>query len=103
MTNIEGSSLKVGDDLSAAGSTINGMAMDIEDDLNSLLVALGPVAASWTGAASANYEALQQEWNQAANGLFGPDGVLGEIAATMNINWNNYAEAEQANIKTWQT
>lgn len=25
-----------------------------------------------------------------ADGLFGPDGVLGRIAHAMNVNWNNY-------------
>jgi uncharacterized protein YukE len=66
-------------------------------------VKLQPVADTWTGSAATYYEGLQQEWNQAADGLFGPDGVLGEIAGAMHVTWNNYSEAEWANVKSWQT
>jgi hypothetical protein len=44
----------------------------------------------------------QQEWNVAAEGLFGPNGILGEIAQAMNVNWGNYTDAEWSNIKTWR-
>jgi hypothetical protein len=34
--------------------------------------------------------------------LLGPDGVLGQIAHAMNVNWGNYTEAEWANISGWK-
>ena len=57
---------------------------------------------SWTGAAQSYYAGLQTEWNIAADGLFGPNGVLGIIAQTMNLNWNNYTECEWANVQAWK-
>jgi hypothetical protein len=47
-----------------------------------------------------------QEWNTAATGLFGTaseGGILGEIAAAMNVSWNNYSMAESANASTWSS
>ncbi|MGX9227921.1 hypothetical protein ACWV95_20050 [Streptomyces albus] len=45
---------------------------------------------------------MQNEWDIAAEGLFGYDGVLGRIAHAMNINWNNYSDAEWSNVSTWK-
>ncbi|WP_280897132.1 hypothetical protein [Streptomyces sp. SAI-135] len=45
---------------------------------------------------------MQNGWDLAANGLFGEDGVLGRIAHAMNVNWNNYSDAEWANVSTWR-
>jgi hypothetical protein len=45
---------------------------------------------------------LQGEWNLAADGLFGPTGVLGKIAYSLNLSWANYSDCEWANVKTWQ-
>jgi uncharacterized protein YukE len=72
------------------------------DELQTLWTQLQPLQSSWTGKAQAYYEGLQQEWNMAAAGLFGPDGVLGQIAAAMNVTWGNYSESEAANQATWQ-
>ncbi|MEV6007917.1 hypothetical protein AB0M29_13995 [Streptomyces sp. NPDC051976] len=38
----------------------------------------------------------------AANGLFGPDGVLGRIAHAMDLSWGNYSDAEWSNVSTWK-
>ena len=100
---VESSNLLVGDDLSEAGANLNQRASVIVDELNSLISQLAPLAETWTGSAAAKYGPLQDEWNIAANGLFGPDGILGEIANAMNISWNNYADAEWANVNTWQS
>jgi hypothetical protein len=42
------------------------------------------------------------EWNIAAEGLFGPGGVLGQISSALNLSWNNYSECEWANLRTWR-
>jgi len=102
MTNVDGASLMVAAELEGAGAHINGVAAGLADELKSLAAALQPISETWTGTASANYEILQQEWNYAAMGLFGPDGVLGEIAQAMNVNWGNYADAEWSNSQSWQ-
>ena len=100
---IENSTISVAGDLSGAGSTIIGYSNEISGELQSLVSQLSPLTSStdWQGAANDYYNNLQQEWNIAAAGLFGPDGVLGQIANAMNITWNNYSDAEWANVKTW--
>jgi WXG100 family type VII secretion target len=99
---IESSTIMVQDGLADAGAQLNARASEIVDELNTLIGQLAPLAETWTGPAASYYGPLQDEWNVAANGLFGPDGILGEIANAMNVTWNNYADAEWANVSTWQ-
>jgi WXG100 family type VII secretion target len=89
-------------DLEGAGPYLNGQAAEISDELNQLASYLNQLQAIWQGRASGYYQGLQTEWNVAAEGLFGPDGVLGEIAHTMNVAWGNYSDAEWSNSQTWQ-
>ena len=105
MSSVDATPIMVDDELSQAGSYINGAAANIVDQLNALIQRLQPLFDSWTGPAASYYTGLQAEWNYAANGLFGSqsqDGVLGEIAAVMNVAWGNYSDAEWANVSTWQ-
>ncbi|HEY6494949.1 MAG TPA: WXG100 family type VII secretion target [Trebonia sp.] len=90
-------------DLEGVGAWLNEQAATISDELLALVHQLAPLQSTWTGQAATYYEGLQAEWNTAANGLFGPDGVLGQIATAMGVNWNNYADAEISNTKTWQS
>jgi WXG100 family type VII secretion target len=94
MSDIGNSSILVREDLEGAGAWINARAQQIADELAALKAQLAPLAETWDGSANQYYEGLQQEWNLAAEGLFGPDGILGRIAQTMNVNWSNYSEAE---------
>lgn len=106
MSNIDGTPILVGDDLSGAGAYINNMAATIAGQLQKLVAQLQPIAETWTGPAASYYQPLQEEWNYAANGLFGTEdqgGVLGEIAAAMHVTWGNYSDAEWSNASTWQT
>ena len=103
MADIDGSDIYVGEGLGAAGTWINGRAQEIAGDLETLKNKLAPLQDSWNHSQAATYyQDLQQEWNIAAEGLFGPNGVLGEIAQAMNVNWGNYTDAEWSNIKTWR-
>jgi WXG100 family type VII secretion target len=102
MPDVAGSMLRVPSDLQAAGTYINGVATQIESELGALKNQLAPLMEIWTGAAQSYYDGLQTEWNIAADGLFGPTGVLGMIAQTMNLNWNNYTDCESSNVQTWK-
>jgi uncharacterized protein YukE len=102
MSGVESTRLVVSPELAAAGATINTMAQGIADELHKLAGLLMPLQESWIGTASGNHEDVQLHWNNAAMGLFGPGGVLGEIAHAMNVNWNNYAEAELTNAANWK-
>ncbi len=100
--NIDTSTILVHTELEAAGPYIAGVAETISDELASLITLLTPLAETWAGQAAGQYERLQGEWNVAAAGLFGPEGVLGQISAALNVNWGNYSDAEWANVQTWQ-
>jgi WXG100 family type VII secretion target len=99
----DGTPIAVPTDLEGAGTYINGQASAIADELAALARQLAPLEGTWTGQAAVYYEGLQQEWNTAAEGLFAPDGVLGQIAHAMNVNWGNYSDAESSNVRTWQS
>jgi uncharacterized protein YukE len=88
-------------ELSDAGTYLNNQSTVISEQLSRLAAYLNQLPEIWAGTASTYYQGLQQEWNIAANGLFGPDGVLGEIATAMNVTWNNYSDAEWSNTQTW--
>ena len=103
---VDGTRLLVDDQLSQSGTHIENAAQQIMDELSSLRAQLQPVAETWTGPAASYFEPFMQQWHNAAVGLFGSaeqGGVLGEIASTMNLSWNNYADAEAANAKTWSS
>jgi uncharacterized protein YukE len=102
MPDVSGSMLVVPTDLQGAGTYINGVSSQIESELVALKNQLAPLMDEWAGAAESYYQGLQMEWNIAADGLFGPTGVLGMIAQTMNLNWNNYTECEWSNVQTWR-
>ncbi|WP_433385989.1 WXG100 family type VII secretion target [Micromonospora sp. KLBMP9576] len=95
------SNLKVPMELERAGHDINAKADQITQRLEDLKTQLGPISQTWTGTAKTHYEGLQGEWNLAADGLFGPTGVLGKIAYALNLSWANYSDCEWANVKTW--
>lgn len=106
MSSVDGTPIMVDDQLSQAGTHMNNAAQQIVDELNSLSTQLQPLADTWSGPAASYFDPLMQEWNVAATGLFGgadQGGVLGEIAAAMNVTWNNYSEAESANVRTWSS
>ncbi len=102
MPDVGGSMLVVPSDLQGAGAYLNGLATVIDGELARLKNELAPLMDIWTGAAQSYYEGLQMEWNIAADGLFGPTGVLGIIAQAMNLNWNNYTDCEWSNVQTWK-
>jgi len=94
--------LVVPPDLQTAGTQLNAKAQAIVDDLDALKAKLAPLAADWTGPAASYYQPLQAEWNMSAEGLFGPNGVLGQIAQSLNLTWNNYSECEWSNVQGWK-
>jgi WXG100 family type VII secretion target len=98
---IDSTRIMVQDELEGAGAYINNQANTISEELAALVSKLAPLGETWAGAASVDYQGYQDEWNAAANGLLGPDGVLGAIAQAMNITWGNYTDAEWANAQTW--
>ncbi|WFE48817.1 WXG100 family type VII secretion target [Micromonospora sp. CA-249363] len=103
MTDPTGSNLRVPPELESAGSRMASYAETIESQLIALRNKLDPLKDYWQGPAQSYYQDLQHEWNVAADGLLGPNGVCGEIASSLNLAWNNYTDCEWANVKTWTT
>jgi WXG100 family type VII secretion target len=101
MADVDGARIVVPTDLETAGTYMNNQAATMADELSQLAAQLAPLQETWTGQAATYFEGLQQEWNIAAAGLFAPDGVLGMIAQAMNVNWGNYSNAEDSNVRTW--
>ncbi|WP_405426173.1 WXG100 family type VII secretion target [Streptomyces erythrochromogenes] len=103
MVDVDGTPIYVGEGLAAAGGWLNARAGEVSGELQGLKSQLIPLADSWRESHAATYyQDMQDEWDLAANGLFGPDGVLGRIAHAMNVNWNNYSDAEWSNMSTWR-
>ncbi len=102
MPDVSGTPLVVPPDLETAGTELNKQAQGIADELHDLWQELNPISDLWVGPASSYYQPLMSDWNKAADGLFAPTGVLGQIAHALNMVWNNYSECEWANVKAWQ-
>lgn len=83
--------------LEAAGDT-DAIAGQIEQELSDLKGYLAPMVATWTGAASGDYQALQRQWDTSAADL---NGVLRQIAQALRTAHGNYTEAEQQNASIW--
>jgi WXG100 family type VII secretion target len=75
------------------GAYLNAGASEIADKLQQLASYLDDLDAVWQNSASGYFCGLQHEWNIAVEGLFGPGGVLSEIARAMNIGWASYSDA----------
>lgn len=100
---VDGMPIYVGEGLQAAGAYLNSESLAAAEKLHRLQQQLAPLQEDWRqSVAAAYYENMREEWELAAAGLFGPDGVLGVIAEKMNVAWTNYFDAESANISTWR-
>lgn len=96
------SPIAVTPELEGASGHMNSVAGHVTGELERLERLLLPLADTWKGETFTYFRGLQDEWNIAADGLFGPDGVLSQIAIAMQTNWGNYSDAEWANSRTWR-
>jgi uncharacterized protein YukE len=104
--------LVVTDELATAGSQVNAKAIALSTELNSLQTRLNTLIAqvgadpAWAGVTFDFYTADQIQWNTAAKDLFGEtgtDGVLGQIAHILDVNYQSYIDAETTTSSSWQT
>ncbi|PPS90770.1 WXG100 family type VII secretion target [Streptomyces sp. MH60] len=106
MPDIESVPIYVGQGLETAGQDINAAAQHIMGELHALRSRIQSLIDTWNAQSATDYQLRMHEWDMAAVGLFGgeeDDGVLGEIAHVMRVNWGNYVGAEEANIRTWNS
>lgn len=81
----------------AAGDT-DTIAGQIDSTLDDLKAYLAPMVASWEGAASTDYQALQAKWDTSAEEL---NTILRQVATTLRTANGNYTETESANASIW--
>jgi WXG100 family type VII secretion target len=91
--------IAVRSELAGAGPFLTGQSETLQAELARLRSDIDNILAHWRGGANTYFTELKAEWDFAANGLF--NGVLTSIAQALNVNWNNYEDAEAANRKTW--
>ncbi|MDQ6650234.1 MAG: WXG100 family type VII secretion target [Actinomycetota bacterium] len=85
--------------LAEAQADTNAISQQITQELADLRRYLGPLTASWTGAASADFQALQARWDTSAADL---NAVLQGMSAALGSALGNYQRAEQANAAMWR-
>lgn len=98
---IGNSTIMVKTELAQAGARIRAVNEEIIDELNTLAKAIDAVPDIWNGEAASGYQSLQAEWTSAAQALCGPGGILETIGKALDVNWNNFSDAESANVQTW--
>lgn len=103
MVDVAGSKISVPADLGESGPQVLAIATNIGVEIGNLKTLLIPLTAEWIGQAAVGHSTVQQNWDTAAQSLLTDVGTLGAIASAMGVNWNNYVDTENANIKSWQT
>lgn len=101
MTDPMSARIAVPAELETIAPTILNIANQIGDELAQLARLLAPLHEYWTGQANVSWAELQNIWNTAANDLMTSAGTLGAISHATRTNWNNYVDAEAANVATW--
>jgi early secretory antigenic target protein ESAT-6 len=81
----------------AAAETIN-VAHSIASDLGDLERSLLPIRASWSGAAAADFDAIERRWRESAATI---QRVLEQIGQALLLAGANYAEVERVNSHMW--
>lgn len=84
--------------LSTASQNVATATSELNTKLHDLRTLLQPMMQSWTGQAALDYQARQQQWDQAQADL---TDVLGQIGRVLEVAQQQYGDAERANIDTW--
>ena len=108
MPDIDSTPIAVPYSLADVAPYLHAKADSIMSGLDNLARQLAPMADTWQsppGSAAPSYEQLQAQWNLAARQLFGDvgdDGLLGQIARVMGINYDNYLEGASVTTNVWR-
>lgn len=84
--------------LSQAQADVSSTSSSINAQLEDLKQFLAPLVASWTGQAASEYQAKQNQWNQAANDL---NLVLAQIGQALGAANETYQQTEAKNAASW--
>jgi early secretory antigenic target protein ESAT-6 len=84
--------------INEAATDTDSIASQIEQQLSDLKSYIGPLVATWSGEASADYQALQARWDASAGDL---NQVLRQMAQALRTAGENYQSTERANTSIW--
>jgi uncharacterized protein YukE len=88
------------DTLNATSTAVQGLVQDIMNQMNNAMNTLSNLQLSWTGPSASAANTFTQDWNSAAQTLFGTQqdpntGVLNRLVAGLAAAAVNYSEVEQ--------
>ncbi|MBR7826294.1 WXG100 family type VII secretion target [Actinospica sp. MGRD01-02] len=85
-------------ELANAAQTIQQTSNNLNQKLDDLKSMLNPIAASWQGKASENYQVQQRKWDQAQSDI---NQVLQAIGKAVEAAHDAYTSTENANAAAW--
>jgi early secretory antigenic target protein ESAT-6 len=84
--------------INEAAMDTDSIATQIAQQLSDLKAYVAPLAASWSGEAAGDFQALQAKWDTSANDL---NQVLRQISQALRIAGEQYQATEKANSSIW--
>ncbi|HEX5119667.1 MAG TPA: WXG100 family type VII secretion target [Pseudonocardiaceae bacterium] len=91
--------IKVGfEAISNLAGQINSQVQNIDGQLETLKSAIAKLSAQWTGGASDSFQAVQANWNNAADDL---KTTLARISTAVSAAHDQYRSTETANTQVW--
>ena len=84
--------------INEAAMDTDSIAAQIAQQLSDLKAYLAPLVASWSGEASADFQALQSKWDQSAEDL---NQILRQISQSLRTAGDNYQDTERKNASIW--
>jgi WXG100 family type VII secretion target len=84
--------------INEAAMDTDAIAGQIAQQLADLKSYLAPLMATWSGQASADFQALQAKWDASAGDL---NQVLRQISQSLRTAGDNYMTTERTNSSIW--
>lgn len=89
--------------LESGRATVQGLAAEMERELQNLRGWIEQLEATWRGSAQLNFAELHAEWHVAENNLVSiENGVLGDISQALEQVWQNSANTEATNAANFR-
>jgi WXG100 family type VII secretion target len=84
--------------INEAAMDTDSIAVQISQQLSDLKAYLAPMTSTWSGEASAEFQALQAKWDASAGDL---NQVLRQISQSLRTAADNYLNTERTNSSIW--
>lgn len=86
------------DAISAHGTDTATLVTEFQTSLANLNAKFATLQTQWKGSASTNFATLMQQWHTDATNI---KETLSSISSTLHLTSNEYATAEQNNMRRW--